>query len=651
MTRRWTTRRWTTTGVDTALVLSYPAAFAAALVPNTWLFALAALTGYVTDELASRRTKGITARLTKVNSGVTVRFVIREMALLVLLIRQGHAGGALFAALAIGLLGLHGLRGAYSALTLLVLRLRRLPVLTRGMDLSELAIPDAPDAMLTTRHTRTMLHLDVPVMVCALFGLSAGLGGLAFSYVVGLVALGSMAWHARRNRHLSDDKRVFDVVNARLAELRPEVALYFSGSRDSAYQVNMWLSTIDDLDRPALIVLRERPMVSLLGRTRTPVICVPDAQDLVRLDLSSVRTALYPANVGKNLHMLRMPSIRSAFINHGDSDKPASFNPFAKAYDEVWVAGPAGRQRYLTMGTGVRDEDIIEVGRPQLAPIDTSGVTPDPMFTVLYAPTWEGWSDDLAHSSVATMGPAIVRALLDHAPQIRLLYKPHPLTGTRDPRAIDTHERIVEMIERANAAREAGGAEHGDRLKALTKRLDALAGDETAGDEAQVARDSGRSAASDVWTETEDAWTEAYWRSEGPWRHRVITGPRPHVYDCFNHADLLITDISSVAGDFIVSGKPYAVTNVDGLEPEEFRRQYPTAAVAAYLIGPDCGELPAILAQTQGGGPDPMAGPRQQLKHHLLGSDGPDSAKRFAAAVAALGVKSFARIDDDRPAA
>ena len=33
------------------------------------------------------------------------------------------------------------------------------------------------------------------------------------------------------------------------------------------------------------------------------------------------------------------------------------------------------------------------------------------------------------------MGPQIVRTLLADAPQLRVLYKPHPLTGTRDPRA------------------------------------------------------------------------------------------------------------------------------------------------------------------------------------------------------------------------
>ena len=39
--------------------------------------------------------------------------------------------------------------------------------------------------------------------------------------------------------------------------------------------------------------------------------------------------ALYPANAGKNIHLLRLPGIRHVFIGHGDSDKVASINPNA----------------------------------------------------------------------------------------------------------------------------------------------------------------------------------------------------------------------------------------------------------------------------------------------------------------------------------
>jgi hypothetical protein len=150
------TARWTAAATGPALVLSYPATVVAALWPSTWAFVLTALIGYAADAAASRENLGSAERLAQVNAGVTLRFLLRDLALLLLLVRQGHAGGAGFVILALGLLGLHGLRGAYSALTLYVIRRRRLPVVTRGMDLTGLRIPDAPHPMLTTRHTRTM---------------------------------------------------------------------------------------------------------------------------------------------------------------------------------------------------------------------------------------------------------------------------------------------------------------------------------------------------------------------------------------------------------------------------------------------------------------------------------------------------------------
>ena len=59
--------------------------------------------------------------------------------------------------------------------------------------------------------------------------------------------------------------------------------------------------------------------------------------------------------------------------------------------NQVWVAGQAGRDRYLRAGVGVRDDDIVEVGRPQLADLSQAGEgTAGPLRTVLYAPTWEG---------------------------------------------------------------------------------------------------------------------------------------------------------------------------------------------------------------------------------------------------------------------
>lgn len=131
----------------------------------------------------------------------------------------------------------------------------------------------------------------------------------------------------------------------------------------------MWLETMEQLDTKPLIILRERAILERMAPTTVPVICVPGGVHLMNMDLSTVRVALYAANVGKNIHMLRVPTIKHVFIGHGDSDKLASVNPFSKVYDEVWTAGRAGRDRYAIADVGVRDDDIVEVGRPQLAPI------------------------------------------------------------------------------------------------------------------------------------------------------------------------------------------------------------------------------------------------------------------------------------------
>jgi hypothetical protein len=283
------------------------------------------------------------------------------------------------------------------------------------------------------------------------------------------------------------------------------------------------------------------------------------------------------------------------------------------------------------------------------------------VFTVLYAPTWEGWLADECQTSLMAMGPGIIRALLAHEPRLRVVYKPHPLTGTRDPRAARAHQRIVALIEQANRQRDAGGPgapeqREAGRLAAaadlarIEARLSGLAGGAPAegwaawlrpqADEAALSRDSRPGTDGDAeWQQLTDEWHAAYWRSQEPGRHRVVTGPLPTLYDCFDHADLLISDISSVVADFIASGKPYAVTNPDGRDEAEFRAEFPTAA-AAYLLDAGCTALPDVIAQATGPGPDRLAGARRELKGYLLGPDHPDALTRFNDAVEALATRA-----------
>ena len=668
-------RRGTAAVVAAALLASYPLLFVAAALPvgsanrlpACWLFLAVAVAGYLAEALAPRVVPYLVGTLNWLQIGITPRWIFREAALIILLDRALPLSAAQFAAFALGLLGLHGLRATCSALVIYVKRRRRLPVVTRNVDLGAVQIPDAPPGWLLAEHNK-MLFLDVLPVAGGLAAVLStdfawALAGTCLALAVGALCCAIMVPHARHNRRLGDAARTLATVHARIREYSPEVVLYFSGTTDSIYQVNMWLSTVAQLSRPAVIIMRERGLVPLLGPTSLPVICLGSTVELMNFSLPSVRVALYPANTAKNLHQLRVAGVGHVFIGHGDSDKTASFNPFTKVYNEVWVAGRAGRDRYLRAQVGVRDEEIVEIGRPQLSGIRAAGDGPaDRMFTVLYAPTWEGWLDNDCQTSLMVMGLMIIRALTSHSPHIRVLYKPHPLTGTRDPQATRAHQEIVALINQANRQREAGSArteearadEQGTlaaaaNLSRIGTRLSMLAdgpppGRRTAGlrsapDEAMLSRDS-RPGTTDAaeWLQLHDDWHAAYWQAQSWWRHRVVTGPLPTLNECFNHADLLISDISSVVADFIASGKPYVVTNPDGLTGDKFRTQFPTSA-AGYLLGAECAELSGILAQAAAPAGDRLADARRQLKSYLLGPDDPDALTRFKNAVEALATR------------
>ena len=197
----------------------------------------------------------------------------------------------------------------------------------------------------------------------------------------------------------------------------------------------MWLDVLRALRRPPLVLLRESVHLTALDLSGLPVVVLPAADDVEQVQSPSMRVALYPTNVIKNNHMIRLVGVQHAFIGHGDSDKAGSFSPITRVYDEIWVAGPAGRDRYLAISEGIRAEQIREVGRPQLARLHRRPVRPaEPgrRVTVLYAPTWEGFYAASDYCSLGVLGVQAVRALVEQG-RCRVLFKPHPASGQRRP--------------------------------------------------------------------------------------------------------------------------------------------------------------------------------------------------------------------------
>ena len=533
------------TALAALLAALYVALLAAGLSGGLGGVLIAAGASYAVDwQLRNRPNRRIMALLNRIGAALTWRFLYRRLLLLVFLVACQRLSRAELTIVVIAVVLHHVVGMTFSALRSMVSgrRLRRLETVNLHVPGSEL--PDPLPVWLTRYGTSRLQQADLFVLAALVWAFVANSYALVAPAAVLMVVAAAffpllMLRPLLALRRLPDDDDRMIAAQEAVLALRPTVLLYFSGGIRSVYQVNMWLETMDRLERPALVLLRERRYLTQLAETTTPVLCLPFAVDLMNFQMPSARIALYVANVGKNIHLLRVPTVKSAFIGHGDSDKTASFNPYSKVYDEVWVAGEAGRQRYVRAQVGVRADQIVTVGRPQLdgiqravpAPLGAVGTS----FTVLYAPTWEGWTEDPFSSSLVLAGRQIVSTLLA-TPGVRVIYKPHPLTGTVKAEAREANNDVIALIE-------AAGAEHVS----------------------------------------------------------ILDNVRP-LYDCFNDSDALISDISSVVSDYLKSEKPYFVTNLGDVPAAEFRDQNASAG-AAYLIGPDIADLIEGLAAARSGDP------------------------------------------------
>ena len=633
--------------ITALLGASFAVQVTAALLPHAMLLVAATGAGLVTEAALYRWQRSMASAFAKSHADVTVRQVVRDLLLVVGLLRiEEQDQEARCTPLLAGLLLFYVLHFAIQAASVLVRRTRTLPVLTRNIDASALRLSAAPPALLLRRPGHRLPVFGLPA-TAGLLAMAAtddrrlAATGIALSVGLAAVGLGELLLRLLPGRRPASEQQVLDWFDAWLAEYRPTVGLYFSGGASSAYQANMWLQPLAQLDGRPLIVLRERFMLQKLAATDIPVVCLPKVSTLMRLEQSTLRVLVHPSNSGKTSQVLRIPTIQHTFVNHGESDKLSSCNPYAKAYDEVWVAGPAARERYALADVGVEDKDVVEIGRPQLAAIRPyDGPPAGPFTTVLYAPTWEGWDGNPGNTSVALAGENLVRRLLAD-PGVRLLYKPHPLTGSVDAAAGAADLRIRELIRAANRERAQAHPrpEAAAELSLRTRELDRLTTSafRTSADhvERMLLQSVPQPGRGDAVRAATAAWEEAYWASLPDGEHQVVTDARPTIYDCFNRADLLISDVSSVISDYIASEKPYAVANTSGLPEDAFRETFPTVR-AATVLTPDASGIPALLAAVRHPERDELAGARAELKLRLLGPAEPSSQVRFNAAAEAL---------------
>lgn len=429
----------------------------------------------------------------------------------------------------------------------------------------------------------------------------AGLIGGAGLILTGLFPALRFILVARRAYVSGKKKPSLAVVQDYVVNAKPLWLLHASGGADTAYQVEVWLSTLEQMQDPGFILLRDEALFDSLAPTTIPVICLPGAVDVMSLDLSAIKVALFPAHVGNSIHLLRLPSIGSAFIGHGDSDKSGSSNPFARAYDQVWVAGEAGERRYEQAGLTFSDGAFVRVGRPQASMI-TPHIPDSP--TLLYAPTWEGWNKAQEYSSLVQLGPSLIERALEAG--LRVIYRPHPLTGHRNPRYRKAHEDILNLLS----------------AQPITTVNPDLVLPELSHERSARAREQMIFDAS-----------ARFFEELNPQSHVVVEAHASQLdlATCFNASTAMITDVSSVITDYLASGKPYAVFN--HLNDEDVLREtFPSTSAGSVISSAQ--DFEAFLAILLGTAPDTLAEHRRVLSHEMLGDD--TTADSFERAIRAL---------------
>lgn len=107
--------------------------------------------------------------------------------------------------------------------------------------------------------------------------------------------------------------------------------------------------------------------------------------------------------------------------------------------------------------------------------------------------------------------------------------------------------------------------------------------------------------------------------------HLVTADQDLSLAECLDRADLLISDISSVATDFLYTERPVVGCNPSNLPTEEFVAAFPTQA-SSYVVGRGLDELDDAIRQALGD--DPLKQARIAMKLHVLGDtpDGPQAA-------------------------
>ena len=399
-------------------------------------------------------------------------------------------------------------------------------------------------------------------LLATAFGVATALTGLTPIPLIVLTALdvvGLIACLAISFQLLATADARRERLTDVLVRYGPTSVLYWRADPGTSYQIEMWLPYLEQLGKPFVVVVRtSENFAEAIALTDRPVLHCRRLPELDDIMVPSVKTVFYVNNAAANTQMVRFPGITHIMLNHGDSDKAPSFNPVSRMYDYNFVAGQAAVDRFAANKVAVPPGQLVIVGRPQVEHITTARARISEIGRP-YVLYAPTWAGFTADAQYSSLGVGVdlVKRLIKRG--CNVIFRPHPY-AYRTPSYVLACRDICAAL----AADARPGTDHHFGVEAETEMS---------------------------------------------------------IVDCFNLSDALISDVSSVASDYLQSEKPLALTVVH-VDPDAYVKEFPLAR-AAYLVTVTDNSLPDVESALDTMlTADPLATLRGELKTYYLGDPG-----------------------------
>ena len=171
--------------------------------------------------------------------------------------------------------------------------------------------------------------------------------------------------------------------------------------------------------------------------------------------MPSLTAAFYVNNAVRNTHFIERRELTHVWLNHGDSEKPACYNPVHAIYDKIFAAGQAGIDRYARHGVTIPSREVPggRAGRRSRASSRPAGRSPRSSGRRCCTPRPGRARSPTRGSTRCREGAQIVRGCSSRG--VTVIFRPHPF-NRRYAECVRLIAGIERLLRRRSARRPAG---------------------------------------------------------------------------------------------------------------------------------------------------------------------------------------------------